>query len=62
MAKKEKCIKRNSVGDCLEWAEDEKTGELTATFPDQLKECNPELHDQFKEKFRARKIKILLED
>jgi len=58
MAKK--CVKRNSVGDCIEWSIEKD--ELVGDFNEEDKKCNPKLFEEFKQKFRDRKIKIRLED
>ena len=54
------CIKRNSLGDCIEWKE--FNGQLIPIFKKEDKECNKDLYDQWKTAVKDKKITVMPED
>ena len=54
MAKKLTCVKRNSLGDCIEWKDlgDSKV----LIFKEEEKKCNPKLLEEWKKLTKEGKI------
>jgi len=52
------CIKRNKLGDCLQYKE---IGDrIEVSFNDEAKKCNPDLYEEYQKKFLSRKIDVRL--
>ncbi|GAG61112.1 unnamed protein product [marine sediment metagenome] len=61
MAEKDlRCVKRNALGECIEWVE--IADKFVPVFRENDKKCNPELYEKWKDKVKGRKISILPED
>lgn len=59
-SKERKCMKKNELGECIEWQE---VGDnIVPVFKESEKKCNPELFEKWKKFSRERKIAILPED